>query len=198
MCGTVSLPRTFALAVLLAAGTAGDAAAQSPAAREPSLTGMVRAVSGAAMQAVSVRVFEPEGTSAIRETVTDARGNFVVSLPAGRYRVEISAPEFTTHVEQVTVPRNALNVVLQLLPVELAVDVSAADELVAGGRSLTSTTISGDALLDLPRNEEDLARYLMELAGADATGDVESDVLTNFIVDGFSDGRLPRPDQIAE
>jgi hypothetical protein len=194
----MSLPRTFALAVLLAAGTAGDAAAQSPVARETSLTGMVRAVSGAAMQAVSVRVFEPEGTSAIRETVTDARGHFVVSLPAGRYRVEISAPEFTTHVEQVTVPRNALNVVLQLLPVELAVDVSAADELVAGGRSLTSTTISGDALLDLPRNEEDLARYLMELAGADATGDVESDVLANFIVDGFSDGRLPRPDQIAE
>lgn len=109
---------------------------------------------GAAMQAVSVRVFEPEGTSAIRETVTDGRGNFVVSLPAGRYRVEISAPEFTTHVAQVAVPQNALTVVLQLLPVELAVDASAADELVAGGRSLTSTTISGDALLDLPRKEE--------------------------------------------
>jgi hypothetical protein len=193
----MSLPRTLTLAVVLCGGAAGHAAAQNPAARETSLTGTVRSVSGAEMQGVSVRVFEPDGTSAIRETATDARGNFVVALPAGRYRVEISAPEFTSFVEQVTVPRNALNVVLQLLPIELAVDVSAANELVAG-MSLTSTTISGDDLLDLPRNEEDLARYLMELAGADVTGNVESDVLANFIVDGFSDGRLPRPDQIAE
>ena len=153
MCGTMSLPRTFALAVLLAAGTAGDAAAQSPAARETALTGMVRAVSGAAMQAVSVRVFEPEGTFHSRNS-EGWQGQFrrlaaCRTIPCGD-----QAPEFTTHVEQVAVPQNALTVVLQLLPVELAVDVSAADELVAGGRSLTSTTISGDALLDLPRNEE--------------------------------------------
>jgi hypothetical protein len=63
--------------------------------------------------------------------------------------------------------------------------------------SLTSVRMSGDDLLALPDNEEDLATYLMLLAGADITGDLEDDILSNFIIDGFDDGRLPSPDQIA-
>jgi hypothetical protein len=64
--------------------------------------------------------------------------------------------------------------------------------------SLTSETLAGDELLDLPQTEEDMARYLLLLAGADITGDLEEDVLANFVIDGFSDNRLPRPDQISQ
>ena len=64
--------------------------------------------------------------------------------------------------------------------------------------SLTSQRLSGDELLNLPDNEEDLAMYLLLLAGADTTGDLEEDVLRSFIIDGFDNGRLPSLDQIAQ
>ena len=63
--------------------------------------------------------------------------------------------------------------------------------------SLTATTLSGDDLLGLPGDEEDLALYLMLLAGADSSDDFEDDV-AGFIIDGFDEGRLPRPEEIAQ
>ena len=62
--------------------------------------------------------------------------------------------------------------------------------------SLTATTLSGDEPLGLLADEEDLALYLLLLAGADSTGDLADD-LSGFIIDGFDEGRLPRPDEIA-
>ena len=56
--------------------------------------------------------------------------------------------------------------------------------------------LSGDDVAGLPTDEEDLALYLLLLAGADSSGDLEDDV-SGFIIDGFDEGRLPRPDEIA-
>ena len=39
---------------------------------------------------------------------------------------------------------------------------------------------------------------LLLLAGADITGDLEEDILANFVIDGFADNRLPSPDQISQ
>ena len=192
------MSRSLTIAVAVSAALAVPAFAQAPAGA--ALTGNVTDVTGAVMQAVVVRVFEPQGAEPIREAATDADGNFAMALPAGGYRVAIGAPGFTPFEQLVTLPRREpLAVVLAIDPIELAVDVTPDDELAANtAMSLTSTTLAGDELLDLPRNEEDLARELLLMAGADITGDAEADILANFIIDGFSDGRLPRPDQISQ
>lgn len=186
-------------AIVIGFAVPGQAGAQTPAG-STSLSGTVRDVSGAVMQAVTVLVFAEDGDEPLREATTDARGQITVALPPGRYRVNVTAPAFTPVTLEITMPRKGpLDVVLDLEPIEVAVDVRPDDTLAADpATSLTSTTLSGDALLDLPRDEAELAEYLMQLAGADSTGDVEADVLANFIVDGFDEGRLPRPDQISQ
>jgi hypothetical protein len=115
--------------------------------------------------------------------------------------VEVSVIAFVPVDRTVTVGPDSLplDIVLDVEIIGLEVEVTPSDELLADTTmSLTSETISGDDLLDLPRNEEELAEYLMLLAGADITGDLEEDLLANFVIDGFEDGRLPRPDQIAQ
>jgi hypothetical protein len=158
------------------------------------------------MQAVRVRVFEGEqaltdGREPVGETQTSSDGRFSFTLPGGEYRVEVFAPAFTIYNQSVLVGPDTepLDVVLDIDMVQFAVEVTPPDELIADTTmSLTSTRLSGDELLGLPDNEEDLATYLMLLAGADITGDLEEDVLANFIIDGFDDGRLPSPDQISQ
>jgi len=189
-----------------AGGPAVAAARQTDSASPVEIRGTVRDISGAVMQAVRVRVFEGSGTlddgrEPVREVTTDAEGRFVVPVAPGEYRVEVFAPAFAIVDGPVTASADAepLDVVLDLDIVELAVDVTPNDELLADTTmSLTSVRMSGDELLALPDNEEDLATYLMLLAGADITGDLEDDIASNFVIDGFDEGRLPRPDQIAQ
>jgi hypothetical protein len=188
------------MAVLLSGAVAAPVWAQGPAAQEPALTGTVRDVSGAVMQAVPIAVRDAGGETVVATGVTNAEGAFAIPLPPGDYRLLIALPAFARVDSAVTVTPGAppLAIVLDLA-IEVAVDVTPTDELLANTMtSLTATTLAGDELLDLPTNEEDLARYLMLLAGADFTGDLEEDILANFVVDGFDDDRLPRPDQISQ
>ncbi len=197
---TRTLTATLVALACLVTGAAGAPARGQPAATgNTALTGTVTDVSGAVMQAVPVRVFAQGREELLVETVTDASGSFAVALPAGTYRIEIAVQAFAAFEQVITVPRREpLDVRLDLEPIAVAVDVVPDDTPGATGSSLTSATLAGDDLLDLPRDEEELARYLMELAGADATGASEQDILANFIVDGFNDGRLPSPDRIAQ
>lgn len=168
-----------------------------------SLSGKVTDETGAVMQSVDVLVFEGDATEPIAVTTTDGEGLFTLALPDGEYRMEVAAPAFATFIETVRVGAG-----MEPLPVTLALDIVREEIEVDTGReelsvadtsmSLTSQRLSGDELLDLPDNEEDLAMYLLMLAGADTTGDLEQDVLSSFIIDGFDNGRLPSLDQIAQ
>ncbi len=191
----------LAFIVLLSGVLTARALAQAPSAPTATLAGVVVDLSGGVMQAVTVRVFEGGGDEPLREVETDAEGRFAVELLAGEYRVEVFAPSFLRFDQVITVgpETDPLEVVLDIEPVELAADVAPAEQLIADTTmSLTSETLAGDELLDLPRTEEALARYLLLLAGADITGDLEEDVLANFVIDGFADNRLPSPDQIVQ
>lgn len=164
------------------------------------LTGTVRDASGTPLLAVPVQVLEIDSDAAVAEATTDANGAFTVTLAPGAYRVAIIVPSFAPFEQAVTVAANAapLDIVLALA-IAVAVDVTPTDELIAGAvTGLTATTLAGDELLDLPTHEEHLARYLMLLAGADFMGDLDEDIMANFVVDGFDDDRLPRPDQISQ
>ena len=77
-------------------------------------------------------------------------------------------------------------------------DVDAGDDFgIDPLASLTATMLSEEDLAGLPTDEEDLTLYLLLLAGADSSGDFADDV-SGFIIDGFDEGRLPRPDEIAQ
>lgn len=190
------------LSLALATGLAPDGAAQSPGAQTLSLTGQVADETGAILQAVNVRVFEGEDEEPLVETVTSDKGTFVVNLPQGDYRVEVSAPDFSTWRRDVRLAAETapLAVTLTLAALEQAIDISTeSEQLIADTTmSLSSVTLSGDELLDLPDNEDDLVAYLQALAGVDSTGDLEEDILANFVIDGFDERRLPRSDQIAQ
>jgi len=203
-------PLLLLLLALALPGPARPAAAQE-ASQETlpgsvELRGTVSDISGAVMQAVRVRVFAgaedlSDGREPLREVSTDAEGRFAVPVPPGLYRVEAFAPAFALFDEPVTAAAASepLDIVLDLDIVELEIDVTPTDELLADTTmSLTSVRLSGDELLGLPNNEEDLAAYLMLLAGADFSGDLEEDIVANFVIDGFDEGRLPSPDQIAQ
>ena len=154
------------------------------------------------MQAVTVRVFSLEGDDALSETSTDAAGGFGLDLPMGEYRLQVSAFAFATVEQHVTVTDRfePMTVTMRLDAVAEVVDVAVdpAEELRLNSIvSLTALTLSDDELLGLPTDEEELVEHLMLLAGADQSGDLEQDIST-FIIDGFDQGRLPDPDEIAQ
>ncbi|MEM6287174.1 MAG: TonB-dependent receptor [Bacteroidota bacterium] len=81
--------------------------AASAAAQSPRLAGTVTAPDGAPIAGASVAVLNtPIGAA------TDADGRFAVDLPAGPYRIRVSAVGYATAVRAVTVPEAALRIVL--------------------------------------------------------------------------------------
>ncbi len=179
--------------------SAGTLATQQELAQ---LSGIVVDETGGVMQAVTVRVFYLEGDHASYETSTDEAGVFRLDLPMGEYRLQVSASAFATVEQHVTVTDRfePLTVTMRLDVVTEVVDVAVnpAEELRLNSIvSLTALTLSEDELLALPTDEEELVEYLMILAGADPSGDLEDNIST-FIIDGFDQGRLPDPDEIAQ
>ena len=192
-----------ALGLLLASGQPAAASQTALGTRDPivHISGTVSDETGGVMWAATVRVFPDGSAEPLRETTTDRNGRFSVEVPAGSYRLQVSAPAFRT----VDLPVDGapglepLAVTLALDALEESVDVvdTAEEFAVDALSSLTATTLSGDELLGLPNDEEDLAFYLLLLAGGDSTGDLADDV-SGFIIDGFDEGRLPRPEEIAQ
>ncbi len=190
------------LGLLLAGSRPAVALQTALGPREPPvrIAGTVSDATGGVMWAATVRVFDDGSAEPVRETATDRNGRFSVDVPAGSYRIRVSAPAFQTvdHLVQAVPGLEPLAVTLALEGLEESVDVvdTAGEFAVDALSSLTATTLSGDDLLGLPTDEEDLALYLMLLAGADSSDDFEDDV-AGFIIDGFDEGRLPRPEEIA-
>lgn len=155
------------------------------------------------MQAASVKVFKGNAkpkanTMPVKEGATDANGDFDVEVPAGDYFVEVAAPDFNTFEQAVKLSATTqpLAVTMSVHVVEYKIDVAANQNEVGvdENSSLTTDTITGDALLDLPDNEEDLLAYLQELAAARGIVDGE----LNIRVDGFENSYLPNRNEIAE
>jgi hypothetical protein len=173
--------------------------AQTPA--NVHLKGKVLDSTQGAMAGATVKVFrgtaEPkEGTAPAKEGVTNGVGDFDVELPAGEYHVEISAPDFGTFKQAVrlTAAMPPLSVTLSVKELEaIVVEVGANNNEIGidTDSSLTTDVITGDALLDLPDNEEDLLAYLTELAAARGIVDGELDIR----VDGFNSQGAPLPNR---
>jgi hydrogenase maturation factor HypF (carbamoyltransferase family) len=100
---------------------------QTPA---TAIKGRVLDASGAAMTAVNVKVYQ--GETLLKETITDATGDFTVPIEAGEYRVEVSAPDFETYNEVVLVTPNlgplAITMDLALVTENIEVQAEAGTE----------------------------------------------------------------------
>jgi hypothetical protein len=161
-----------------------------------SLQGRVLDSTGLPMAATDVKVFR--GTTLVLEGKTNTNGEFNLGVAAGEYRLEVSAPDFATNTQTVRAAAGMqpLAITLSLRPVDTVIDVSSrTNELGVGEESsLTTDVIMGDALLDLPDNEEDLLAYLEQLAAARGIVDGE----LNIRVDGFENSILPNRNEIQE
>src|SRR5262245_36634384 len=87
------------------------------------LKGKVSDSTGAVMAATDVKAFQ--GTRIIKEAQTNDNGEFELDLPAGEYRVEVSAPDFNAFRQTVRVAPNVapMAVTLSLAIVETTVEV---------------------------------------------------------------------------
>ena len=148
------------------------------------------------MAATDVKVYRD--TKLVAEGKTNDVGEFDLEVAPGDYRLEVSAPDFA--VNQQTVRASAdmkpLAITLTLKPVDVVVDVSGRQNEIGVDpeASLTTDTIMGDALLDLPDNEEDLMAFLEQMAAARGIVDGE----LNIRVDGFELLQLPNRNEIQE
>ena len=160
------------------------------------LRGTILDPSGAVIPEADLKV--TQGGKVLGERKSDTTGNFSFDLPAGDYRLEVSAPDFRTHVQNVRVTPNIrpLSISLSLAVVNAAVDVAPTEDHVSleEDANLTSTSISGDTIKALPEDDDALMAQLQALAaGAGAAGSTAT-----FVVDGFSNGRVPPRDQIQQ
>jgi hypothetical protein len=184
--------RLVALALILWGGSAFGA--QNP--QTTKLKGKVADTTGAVLTATDVKVFQ--GTRVAKQGQTDNNGEFSFDLPPGDYQVEVSAPDFNTFKQNVRLAADTppLAVTLSVAVVKTTVDVKDDPNAieVSLDQTLGNTTLADSQIEDLPDNEDDLAQYLQSLAGA--RGGVEQ--TATFIIDGFSGGRLPPREQIAQ
>jgi hypothetical protein len=160
------------------------------------LRGTVLDPSGAVIPGADLKV--TQGDRVIGERKSDATGNFAFDLTAGDYKIEASAPEFKSHVQNVRVIPNIRPIAISLAVATLsaAVDVAANDDTVSleEDANLTTTSISDDTIKALPEDEDALMAQLQALAaGTGAAG-----ASASFVVDGFSNGRIPPRDQIQQ
>lgn len=92
------------------------------------------------------------------EGKSDATGNFSFDLPAGEYRLEVTATAFRPHHQNVRITPNMrpLSIALAVASVNAVVDVGQPDDKVNldDDAKLTSTVIAGDDIKNLPEDEE--------------------------------------------
>jgi len=177
------------LFLALTAWLAGICSAQGIA-----LRGRVLDPSGASLPGVFVQIYQEN--QQVAGTYTGAQGDFQLGLPAGEYRIEITAPSFAQHVETVRVQPGLrpLTISLQLAPLEQSLEVPEDTSTISSepDRNLSAIVLTPEDLRDLPEAPEELAQVLQELAGVSPDGAAE------IIVDGFTGQRLPPRDQIQE
>ena len=152
--------------------------------------------SGAMIAGATVQAYF--GDALVAETRTGDFGRFELRIAPGAYLVVTTSVGFQSRARavEVTADMELYSISLDLAPVEETIEVQEEGERVSLDPSLnlTALVLREEELQDLPDDEEELAAFLRELAGpqASASGGVD------FIVDGFSGGRLPPKDQIQE
>jgi hypothetical protein len=158
--------------------------------------GTVLDPSGAVIPGIDIKL--SQGNRSVAEGKSDATGNFAFDVPAGDYRLDVSAPDFRPYQQNVRVNASMrpLSVTLNVAVVNAVIDVGQPDDNVTleDDAKLTATTLAGDDIKNLPEDEDALMAQLQALAGGTGAAGASA----SFLVDGFSNGRIPPRDQIQQ
>jgi len=163
------------------------------------LKGKVLDATGLIMPGAKLKIYQ--GNKVVKEASTNATGDFDIPIPPGDYKLEVAAPDFETHTEDVkltpTTPPLAITMSLAVIATNVDVTDNAVAVSVDPDSSLSSTTLSGDSITELPDDETELANYLTQIAGSRGGADTGGGS-GGFVIDGFNSGNLPPKDQIQE
>src|SRR5437773_6671675 len=122
-------------------------------------------------------------------------GDFEASLDSGEYRIEVTAPDFQPYTQNVKVAPDLgpLIITMKVAQLEQRVEVTTAENQVSidSDSSLKTTVLEKDFVDTLPDETDDLVAYLQQVAGS--RGEAGAD--TMFVIDGFTEGRIPPKDQ---
>jgi hypothetical protein len=172
---------------------------QTPPTSTPAkVTGTVSDATGGVLVNVDVQVTTGTPARTVATAKTNSDGVFEMSVPPGQYTLKISVPDFKDISQQVRVTADMapLSITMALsisTQVNVTTSTDSGDLSVDPDSSLNTDVITGDALLDLPDNPDDLLAYLLQLAQLRGG---EGDVTIN--VDGFNGADIPPLAQIAE
>jgi hypothetical protein len=160
------------------------------------LRGTILDPSGAVIPGADIKVSQADRV--VSERKSDATGNFSFDLTAGDYKLEASVEGFRPYTQNVRVVPNIrpVSISLSIAAADAAVNVATADDTVSldEDSNLTSTSLTGDIIKALPEDEDALMAQLQALAaGTGAAG-----ATATFVIDGFSNGRIPPRDQIQQ
>jgi hypothetical protein len=170
----------------------------APTANPAKLVGTVSDATGGVMVNVDVQLTTGTPPRIVASGKTNSAGVFEIEVAPGQYTLKISVPDFKDVSQQVRVtPDMAPLSVTMALSITTQVNVTTSSDSnevsVDPDSSLNTDVITGDALLDLPDNPDDLLAYLLQLAQLRGG---EGDVTIN--VDGFNGADIPPLAQIAE
>ena len=106
--------------------------------------GKVLDSSGLIMPGATVKIYQ--GNKLVQEGTTSNTGDFELSVAAGNYKIEVSAPDFATKTQDVKVAANLAPLTFKLDLAVLATNVDVTDDAVAvsvdSDSSLSTTTRS--------------------------------------------------------
>jgi len=160
------------------------------------LTGRVMDSSGLVMPGVPIKLYQDD--KVIKEATTGADGTFEIVVDPGEYKLEIAAPDFNIYSEmvQATPDIRPLSVTMQLAQITQSVEVTETRNEISidPDSSLTTTVLEGEFIESLPDDEDELTRYLQQIAGSRGGAGVGE----TFVIDGFANGRVPPKDQIQQ
>ena len=160
------------------------------------LRGTILDPSGAVIPGADIKVSQTDRVVSQRKS--DGTGNFSFDLTAGDYRLEVSVEGFRPYTQNVRVIPNIrpVSISLSIAATDAAVNVAAGDDTVSldEDSNLTSTSLTGDIIKALPEDEDALMAQLQALAG----GTGAAGATATFVIDGFSNGRIPPRDQIQQ
>jgi hypothetical protein len=163
----------------------------------PHVRGRITDSSGAVIAGTKITLLK--GSEVVAESITNLTGDFDLELAAGDYQLEINARDFNPVRQNLRIAAGMapLSISLTVAKVEQAIEVKDTAEnavTIDSDVALTTQSIAGDQLADLPDDEEELVAYLLRLAGTSgAAGSRPS-----FLIDGFTSGRIPPKDQIQQ
>ncbi|MDQ2946440.1 MAG: carboxypeptidase-like regulatory domain-containing protein [Acidobacteriota bacterium] len=134
------------------------------------ISGVVTDPAGASVPGATLKAVQTD-TGFTRTTETGVDGSYTLAnLPIGPYRLEVTAPEFKTYLQQGIVlhvnTNPSIHVVLQIGALSQAIEVSANANMVETQTNSISQVIDQRRVVDLPLNGRQATQLILSCRSA--------------------------------